>query len=326
MEQAGPDSVSESTIDSVLNRYARWVIRHKAWVILTTLALAIALGSGARHLTFVGDYRAYFSDDNPQLVALEALENTYTKNDNILFVVRPNQGEVFTNETLEALAYLTERAWQLPYSLRADSITNFQHTYAEADDLVVEDLITDYPSTSEVLAEKKRIALAEPRLRNRIISDDARTTAVMVTFQMPEDDAAALREIIPEVRLLVLELQERYPSLEVRLSGMLMLNTAFTEVGNRDAVSLTPLMYLAIVLMIVLLLRSVVSVVAVVLVVTLSVSSALGIAGWSGLYLTVSSIVAPTMIMTLAIADAIHVLVSMFAFMREGQNLSLIHI
>lgn len=316
MEQAGPDSVVDKTIE----KYARWVIRHKAWTIFLTLALALGLGSGMRHLTFVGDYRAYFSDDNPQLVALEALENTYTKNDNILFVVSPASGKVFSNETLEALAYLTEQAWQLPYSLRVDSVTNFQHTYAEADDLVVEDLITDYPSTAETLAEKQQIALSEPRLLNRIISQDARTTAVLVTFQMPEDDAAALEEIIPRVRQLVSEVDKRFPLVEIRLSGEMMITTAFSEVGNRDAVTLTPLMYVAIIMMIVLLLRSIVAAAAVILVVTLSVVSALGIAGWSGLYLTVSSIAAPTMIMTLALADTIHVLVSMFAYVRDGQN------
>lgn len=312
-------SVKRAGLDSAVERYVRWVVRRKYSVIVVTLLLAALLISGVRHLTFVGDYRAYFSADNPQLAALEALENTYTKSDNILFVVSPAGADVFSAESLAALAFLTEQSWQLPYSLRVDSITNFQHTYAEADDLVVEDLIPELPVAQESLAEKRSVALSEPRLVNRIIAGDAQTAGVLVTFQMPEDDAAALQELVPRARALAEQVHELFPSVQVRLSGELMITVAFTEVGNRDAVTLTPLMYLAIILMIAWLLRSLVAVVAVVSLVTLSVLTALGIAGSSGLYLTVSSIAAPTMIMTLAVADAIHVLTSMFGYMREGQ-------
>ena len=59
------------------------------------------------------------------------------------FVLAPADGMVFTPETLSAVEWLTEQAWQIPYSIRVDSVTNFQHTYAEGDDLIVEDLVMD---------------------------------------------------------------------------------------------------------------------------------------------------------------------------------------
>ena len=40
-----------------------------------------------RYLTFNNDLRAFFSEENPQLQALEALENTYNKIDNVYFTV-----------------------------------------------------------------------------------------------------------------------------------------------------------------------------------------------------------------------------------------------
>ena len=33
--------------------------------------------------------------------------------------------------------------WQIPFSTRVDSITNHQHTSAEEDDLIVDDLVVD---------------------------------------------------------------------------------------------------------------------------------------------------------------------------------------
>ena len=120
---------------SILDR--RWL------VIAITLLLAGLLGYGMPRLEFNNDYRMFFSEDNPQLQAFEQLQNTYTKNDNVLYVIEPEDGRVFTRDTLAAVTELTQQAWQIPYSLRVDSITNYQHTYAEGDDLVVEDLILE---------------------------------------------------------------------------------------------------------------------------------------------------------------------------------------
>ena len=40
---------------------------------------------GAKNLFFNNDYRIFFSPDDPRLQAFENLQNTYTKNDNVLF-------------------------------------------------------------------------------------------------------------------------------------------------------------------------------------------------------------------------------------------------
>ena len=124
-------------------KYGGWVIRFKWLILLPTLAVILAAGSGGRLLTFTNDYRIFFGDDNPQMLAFEVLENTYSKNDNVMFVVAPADGQVFTRETLEAVEWLTEQAWQTPYSNRVDSLSNFQHTQAEEDDMLVRNLYED---------------------------------------------------------------------------------------------------------------------------------------------------------------------------------------
>ena len=123
---------------------------------------------GALRLTLKTDYRIFFSSDNPQLQAFEQLQNTYTKTDNVLFAVAPKDGTVFTRDTLAAIAWLTHACWQIPYSLRVDSLTNYQHTRAEGDDLIVADLVSD-PATLDAaqLESIRDIAIHEPLLVNR---------------------------------------------------------------------------------------------------------------------------------------------------------------
>jgi len=102
--------------------YAQFILRHK-WMVIVVALLAIAgMGAGVRHLTFINDYRVFFGEENPQLLAFENLQDTYAKNDNAMFILVPADGQVFTRETLGAVAWLTERAWETPYSTRVESL------------------------------------------------------------------------------------------------------------------------------------------------------------------------------------------------------------
>ncbi|MDH5601439.1 MAG: RND family transporter, partial [Gammaproteobacteria bacterium] len=120
-----------------------WVLKYRWLIIILTIILVMGAASGGRFLAFKADYRVFFSKDNPQLKAFDNLEKTYSRNDNVLFVITPKDGNVFTRETLAVIETLTEKSWQIPYSTRVDSVTNFQHSYAEGDDLIVEDLVSD---------------------------------------------------------------------------------------------------------------------------------------------------------------------------------------
>ena len=118
-------------IDSFAAALTRRVIAYRGAVLLGALLIAVAIGSGASRLEFSTNYRVFFSDANPELQAFEELQNTYTKNDNFFFVVEPGSGLAFDQDTMAAVEALTEEAWQIPYTIRVDSVSNFQHTYAD---------------------------------------------------------------------------------------------------------------------------------------------------------------------------------------------------
>ena len=122
-------------------RFARWVIVVRWPVIVASTILVLLAGSGCLFLSFSTDYRMFFSEDNPELLAYEALEDTYGKTDNILFMIVPEGGDATSEQALEALVWLTERAWQTPYSKRVDSMANFQRISADGDELAVRDLV-----------------------------------------------------------------------------------------------------------------------------------------------------------------------------------------
>ncbi len=302
--------------------YGEWLVRWRYLVLVAVIASVAIAASGARFLTFKTDYRVFFSTDNPQLQAFEQLQNTYTKTDNVLFVLAPKDGNVFTQETLASIIALTEASWQIPYSIRVDSITNYQHTEAEGDDLTVDDLVPDAGQLDAGGLERIRnIATNEPLLVNRIISPDGRVTGVNVTVQLPDPEEQTGKEV-PKVtafaRNMVDELRAANPDLDVYLTGMVIMNNSFPEVSIRDQQTLVPIMFAVVVITLVLLLRSFTATIGTFLVIVCSVLTAMGIAGWLGMALTPPSASSPTIILTLAVADCVHILVSFLHAMRRG--------
>ncbi|MCG7871133.1 MAG: MMPL family transporter [Candidatus Thiodiazotropha lotti] len=300
--------------------FFRFVLKHKILVILLTVAVSLMMGSGVQHLRFNNDYRMFFSEENPQLKAFEMLQNTYTKNDNVLFVIEPQDGEVFTRETLIAVSELTKEAWQVPYSIRVDSITNFQHTYAEGDDLIVEDLVLNPASLSdEELATKQQIATNDPLLRNRLISPSAHTTGVNVTVQLPGKKLTEVPEVAAKVKEMAKNLEASYPDIKVHLTGMVVMNNAFPTASQDDMKSLYPIMFGAVILVLVLMLRSIPGTISTLIIILLMIIATMGLTGWLGIKMSPPTTTVPIVIMTLAIADCVHILVNFLHFMREGE-------
>lgn len=315
---AGADPTA---VDRAIDRYADWVMRWRWPVIAVTLVAVGLFASGARLLTMSSDYRVYFGDENPQLRAYEALQNTYTKDDNVMFVLRPADGDVFTPSFLAAMRGLIEAGWGLPFATRVEGISNFQHSYAEADDLTVRDLVPEAAQpTDDDIAAIRDVALNEPLLVNRLLAPDSGTTAINVTVTLPQESQSETSVLMAEARALAAAFEADNPGTRVAVTGTVPLGIAFDEAAQSDLQTLVPVMYGILLLVTVLLLRSVSGTVATLIVIGLSTATAMGAAGWLGVKLTPASAVAPTIILTVAIADSIHVLVTMFHEMGRGAD------
>jgi len=300
--------------------FGSWVIKLRWVIILFCIAATFLAAKGAQNLEFKSNYRVFFSEDNPQLQAFDALERTYAKNDNLMFVITPADGNVFSRKTLSAIEVLTEKAWQAPFSLRVDSITNFQYTEAEGDDLIVANLIEDAASFSdEDVLRVKAIALSEPLLVGRLIAKNARVTAVNITVQLPgKDEATEAPMVASFARNLMQEMKADYPDLEFRLTGLVMLNNAFPEASQKDARTLVPLSFLLMLTFLGFLLRGFTGTFATFLVIVFSIAAAMGIGGYIGFPLTPPSMSAPVIILTVAIAGCVHVMVTFLQEYRLG--------
>ncbi|MEE9251370.1 MAG: MMPL family transporter [Alphaproteobacteria bacterium] len=302
--------------------YAHWIIRWRWPVVVVCLLAAFAAAAGMRQLGFTSDFRVFFGPANPELLAYNSLEDTYTKTDNILFVLQPENKNVFTRETLKIVERLTEEAWRIPHAIRVDSITNFQHTRAEGDDLTVGDLVEGPGGLTDArLAKIRDVALNEPALVKRLIAADGRTTGVLVTLQFPgEDHTEHLPRAVTRGKEMVADLRAAHPGMTVGMTGLAVMSDTIMGVSKKELKTLVPVMYVIIIALMLLLLRSISGTVATLVVVSLSVAAAVGLGAWLGMKMNSATAMAPIIILTLAIADCVHILMSAFHEMSAGRN------
>ena len=312
----------KSSVENFALALADFVIKYRFIVIFLMLAATGVAASGASNLQFANNYRVFFSDNNPELTAFESFQQTYTKTDNVMFLIQNNnKGSAFNKNVMSAIEDITEEGWKIPFALRVDSITNFQYSWADEDTLTVDDFIRDAPSLSpEAYKLKEELALKEPLLYRNLIAEDVETVAVNVIFQFPQKELDEVPTAVAKAREIADQMREKYPDLKIVLSGASMLNMAFMEAGMSDMQTLTPIMYAVLLLIMIVTLRSVGATIATLIVIIMSMMTAMGIAGHYGVNLTPISVTAPTVILTLAIADSVHVLMSMISLMRDGEE------
>ena len=309
-------------MNTIENKLGGWVVRYRWVVILLTLILVALAASGGKYLAFTNNYRVFFSAENPELLAFESLEKKYSKNDNVLFVLEPKGGDVFTPDVLATIEELTEKAWQIPYSSRVDSLSNFQHTEAEEDDLVVRDLFTDAKTLStEDIAKIKNISMKEPLLFKRLISDRGHVTGVNVTILLPgEDENKETPEVVNFARNIAGEIEQAHPDITVHISGMIMMNNAFGEASRGDMAKLVPISFGIMLIMLILLTKSFSGTFLTMLVIIFSILAAMGLGGYIGYPITPPSASAPTMILTIAIANSVHIIVTFLHGLQHGET------
>lgn len=301
------------------DRYAEFVLRYRLPVIALAVAVMLGLTAGARFVTVTNDERDLFDESNPQLEAIDVLEHTYSPFHSAVIAVAPQEGSVFTRETLGAIEELTEAAWGAPRSTRVDSLTNYSYSEAFEDDLSVGPLVDGAESLSDDdLARIHRIALNEISVAGRLVSHDGRVAGLMIGFALPESADAAVIEITDWLYDLLDEARAAHPDIAYHLTGDVVMNRTLADATQDDLRALAPIALVVILAATALLLCSLFGTLSLVVVLMFAVGSTVGLAGWTGTVFNPISASVPLIVMTIAVAHSIHIVEAVLSGMGRG--------
>ncbi len=301
------------------DRYAAFVLRYRWPVFASAVAVMLGLTAGLHFITVSNDWRDTFDEGNPQLLAYDALEETYTATKAAVVAVAPKTGTVFTREALGAVEELTEAAWRVPWSTRVDSLTNYFHSEAFGDDLKVEPLVDGADSLGDDdLARIRKIVLSEIEVAGRLVSHDGRVAGLVIGFALPENESGAEAEVLDHLQRLLDEARAEHPDIAYHLTGDAFVNRVMTQAVDEDMQVLAPAAFLVILAAAAVLLRSLTGMLSLVVVLVFVIGSTMGVIGWTGLVLNAANSGVPIIVMTVAIAHSVHIVETVLSGMSRG--------
>ena len=299
------------------------VLRHRWPIVALTLLVVTLFAYQIRNIQMTDDLNVFFSEDNPQLLALDRFKDTYGETKNAFIAIAPANADMFTRTNLALLEELTHRGWEVPYSRRVDSLQNFQRTRVYEDDLEVDNTYQDAQTlTPEEIKDLRDYAIDHDVIGGQLISADGSLAAMSITFNITDGPGAKEKrqEVIAYLTDLMDELKGKYPGVKFYATGGVYVNQAFAEAMLKDGLALMPIMVGLMILFMLVFLRSLMGMIGTMLVVTFSAVIAVGGTVAAGITMTNVTSMAPIVILTVGVADSVHILISMFQAMGHGKS------
>ena len=327
--------------------FARWagLVVTRPWTVIAITALVTAvLVAGLPKL------RADFSDDSYLRAGDDALETydafraRYGTEERILVgIAAPEIFDLAFLEQLRALHAAIER--EVPHIEEVQSLVNARDTRGDGDELVVDELLEQWPETQADIAALRERVLANPLYVSTYVSRDGDFAGVMVkpvTYSslgdegddqaiegFDDEDAGASEPPAyltgEETSALVRGLREvtgrfEAPGFEVHLAGGEVFGEYMTEKSMSDVARYTSLSIAAIVVLLALLLRRVSAALLPLFVVTVSAVATFGAMAHLGLPFTIVTQILPTFLIAVGVCDSVHILALFDQRMTAGDD------
>ncbi len=312
--------------------------------IVTILVVLVGIGGLAIKLpqiAFENDVDRYLEQGDPVRVAYDRLREQFGRDDMLYIAITPPS--VFDAGFLETLRALHERLEdELPWVEEVQSLVNARQTRGEGDQLIVDELLEDWPEGPAEIAAAERIASANPFYRNLYLSEDGRTTGIVIepmTYQPVEldvfdafeeggmdQDSEPLFLAGWQTAELVARAHEFVasaglgPDTVIHLMGSPVTNLEIQDQTASDMVRFSLLSLLAIAFLLGLVFRRWVAIVLPLLLVGLSVVATAGAMVWIGRPLTFVSQIIPSFTLAVGVGFSVHVLAIFFQGIDRGSE------
>ncbi len=323
--------------ESELSRWGRFAYEH-AWQTIGIVLIVVAgLLTQLPKIAIDTSTEGFLKEDDPVRLTYDAFRQQFGRDDAILLSVETP--EIFDLVFLEKLrAMHSDIENQVPKLVEVTSLVNARLTRGEENELIVGDLLEEWPETPEQLATAKLRALSNPLYTNLLLSKDGRITTFTIetdaytSIGVDDDlagfdddaDAAPLpfitgaenHEIVTAINAVV----KRYdaPDFRIHMAGAPVLTDALQNSMRRDMSRFTLLAIVAIGALLFLLFRRPAAVALPLLIVILSLLSTLSIMAAAGVELALPTQILPSFLLAVGVGNAVHVLVIFYQRRRAG--------
>lgn len=292
------------------------VTKNSLLCIVISSLIALGLISQAPKLKSDFSYRIWFMEDDPLLKKFDAFERQFGNDENVAIVIHSPDG-IFDKESVEIIQKITEKMWLAPDVIRVDSLSNHNYTQTEGDDIFVDPFLpVGEELTKEYLELKKQQALKDEMIPNFLLSKNAKTALIYAKMKPALERIPMYKDTVDYTRSVLAEVNDG--NHEFHITGSASINVTFQEVSEDDLKVMMPILIFLVILFLSYSFRGIGGVVYSFLIIVVTILSTLGFAVTQGFTFNVMISSVPTTLIAICIADAIHVLMSYFIFLKQG--------
>jgi predicted RND superfamily exporter protein len=313
-----------------------WSYDHRWIVLLASFAvcgLAGYLASGARIDNSVA---AFFDTDDPAYGAYLRYREDF-ESDEIGYIVYRAEGGAWDLGVMRQIEQLTRALEdEVPFVKEVTSLSNVEFMEgAPPDDILVYDLLTEFPESQEELFVIRDKVMKKPIYVGGLVSADTELGAVIVEMsrssvdsveqiRLDPDGGDGLGNLYPQVSFEAIEAilqRPEYSGLEFFHTGDVAINATYNTVFIEDDLPLlTALSVLVIALSLALVFRRPIGVIGPFLVVMVAGAVSIGAIGLIGWDIDFMFGLMPTLLITVGVADSVHILSEFGIYERRLGN------
>jgi predicted RND superfamily exporter protein len=336
--------VSNQSIHEPTERAFGWwghlVYRHRWLAIAALTAATLLAGAWLPQLQVDNSTEAMLLPDDPARLLYDEFREDFGQDDRTLIAIEPR--EIFELGFLQRLRdFHRDLENEVPHVDEITSLWNARNTRGEGEELIVEDLLEDFPETAADLAQVRDRVLSNPLYTDILISKTGKLTTITVkplvySGSVPEDQALLgfdedLADRSPAPRLLteaettehVNALQavvDRYraPDFQLHLAGQLLEDYRTMQALQGDVQLFLVGSSLVMIFLLFLLFRRFSGVLLPMVVVLFSLTTTFGLMVLLDLPAAVPTALIPTLLLAVGVCSAIHLLAIIYREMAEG--------
>ena len=156
-----------------------WCFRHRFVSLAISMLILFGTASQIPRLKTETSILSMFHREDPARKVYEDFQEQFGKDDVLIIALEP--GNVFEATFLKTLTRIHEKLKSdVPHLDEITSLVNVRRTRGESDELIVEDLMPEVPTTPNDMAELKNIVMSNPLYTNMLVSSDGTLTTIML--------------------------------------------------------------------------------------------------------------------------------------------------
>ncbi len=287
-------------IDSVID----FVLRHARLVVILTFVITAGCLPFLARIQMDNSVDAFFDKDSSGFIDFQNWKEQFGSDQ--VVIVAFGDADIFTRENLSLIDRVTRRAELIKYVDEVTSLTNVNNVSGADNYFIVRELIEEVPSSKKELAAIREEALSNPLYVKNLVSADGTSSAIIVELKHNPQITTGedKRTVIDGVNKI---LKEEFPAgKKYYISGLSTIETAHAVYMQKDLGTFMPLIFLAIILILILSFRSVAGVILPLVAIIVSFIWTLVFLYILGFRINNITTIIPPIILAIAVADSIH--------------------